>query len=89
MADEKDLGRTQRMKDQEGVGLTTRNDGFWADLLLAEHSYFADSFWRSEEVGEKRVNFFITLVTAVLTVLIALVSLACMRAQAKGTDYLL
>jgi hypothetical protein len=42
------------------------------ELLLAEHRYLADSFWRNEEAGEKRVNFFITLVTAVLAALVAL-----------------
>ena len=34
------------------------------DFLLAEYAHFADSFWRNEEVGEKRVTFLITLVTA-------------------------
>jgi hypothetical protein len=42
------------------------------ELLLAEYRYLADSFWRNEEGGEKRVNFFITLVTAVLAALVAL-----------------
>lgn len=42
------------------------------ELLLAEHRYVGDSFWRNEEAGEKRVNFFITLVTAVLAALVAL-----------------
>jgi hypothetical protein len=44
------------------------------EFLLAEHRYLADSFWRNEETGEKRVNFFITLVTAVLAALVALAS---------------
>ena len=34
-------------------------------FLLAEYQRLADSFWKNEEVGEKRVNFLITLVTAV------------------------
>ncbi|KPL26210.1 MAG: hypothetical protein AMS23_02615 [Bacteroides sp. SM1_62] len=42
------------------------------DFLLAEYNHFAESFWRNEEVGEKRVNFFITLVTAVLAAIVAL-----------------
>jgi len=42
------------------------------EFLLAEYRRFADSFWRNEEVGEKRVNFFITLVTAVITAMVAL-----------------
>jgi hypothetical protein len=36
------------------------------ELLLADHKYLCDSFWKNEETGEKRVQFFITLVTAVL-----------------------
>jgi hypothetical protein len=36
------------------------------ELLLADHKYICDSFWKNEEPGEKRVQFFITLVTAVL-----------------------
>lgn len=35
-------------------------------LLLEEYKHFAESFWRNEEVGEKRVNFFITISTAIL-----------------------
>ncbi|MCK5312255.1 MAG: hypothetical protein KAJ62_09100 [Desulfobacteraceae bacterium] len=41
-------------------------------LLLAEYEHFSASFWKNEEVGEKRVNFFITLTTAVIAGLIAL-----------------
>jgi putative (di)nucleoside polyphosphate hydrolase len=44
------------------------------ELLLAEYARFADSFWKNEEVGEKRLNFYITLTTAVLAGVIALVS---------------
>jgi len=39
------------------------------DFLLAEYRSHLDSFWRSEELGERRVNFFITLTTAVLAAL--------------------
>jgi len=42
------------------------------DFLLAEYKNLADSFWRNEETGERRVNFFITLVTAVIAALVAL-----------------
>ncbi len=42
------------------------------DFLLAEHKFFTDSFWRNEETGEKRVEFFITLATAVIGALVAL-----------------
>lgn len=41
------------------------------DFLLVEYRNLADSFWRNEEAGERRVNFFITLVTAVLSALVA------------------
>ncbi len=27
------------------------------DLLLAEHKYLGDSFWKNEESGETRVRF--------------------------------
>ena len=42
------------------------------DLLLADYKYFGESFWKNEEIGETRVRFFITLVTAVLAALAAL-----------------
>jgi hypothetical protein len=41
-------------------------------FLLAELEHFGDSLWRNEEVGEKRFNFFLTLVTAVAGGLVAL-----------------
>jgi hypothetical protein len=43
-----------------------------AEFLLAEYQHFADSFWRNEELGERRVNFFILLATAVISALAAL-----------------
>ena len=39
-------------------------------LLLAEYHRLIDSFWKSEELGERRVTFFITLTTAVITALV-------------------
>jgi len=42
------------------------------ELLLAELRTFEESIWRSEEIGEKRFDFFITLVTAVAGGLAAL-----------------
>lgn len=42
------------------------------DLLLHDLEYARSSFWKSEEIGEKRFNFFVTLVTAVAGALIAL-----------------
>lgn len=41
------------------------------DLLLADHAHFSESLWRNEEMGEKRFNFFLTLVTAVLAGVVA------------------
>lgn len=42
------------------------------DLLLADYKYLSECFWRTEEIGETRVKFFITLVTAVLAALATL-----------------
>lgn len=35
------------------------------EYLLAEHQYLREAFWRNEESGERRLQFFIGLVTAV------------------------
>jgi len=35
------------------------------ELLLKDYDYLADSFWKNEQMGETRVNWFITIVTAV------------------------
>ncbi len=43
-------------------------------LLLADYEHFFQSLWRNEETGERRVSFFISLVTAVLAALIALLT---------------
>ena len=43
-------------------------------ILFAEYSFFTNSFWKNEEVGERRVNFFITLATAVLAGMVALMT---------------
>lgn len=42
------------------------------DFLIAEQQLFADSFWRTEELGEKRLNFFISLLTAAAAGLVLL-----------------
>lgn len=42
------------------------------DLLIADLEHFGEARWRNEEVGEKRLNVFITLVTAVSGGLVAL-----------------
>ena len=36
------------------------------DLFIADLEHFGQSLWRNEEIGEKRFNFFLTLVTAVV-----------------------
>jgi hypothetical protein len=43
-------------------------------LLLADLQHFGGSMLKNEEVGEKRFDFFITLVTAVIAGLVALAS---------------
>lgn len=53
----------QQTKDQQDQSVK---------FLLAEHQYLGDCFWRNEEIGERRVNFFITLVTAAIAALVAL-----------------
>jgi hypothetical protein len=42
------------------------------EFLIAEYEHFADSFWRTEELGEKRLNFFISLLTAAVAGLVVL-----------------
>lgn len=42
------------------------------EFLIAEYQHFADSFWRTEELGEKRLNFFISLLTASVAGLVVL-----------------
>lgn len=44
------------------------------ELLLEDFRYFSESFWRNEQVGETRVNYFVTLVTAVVAALVALMN---------------
>lgn len=41
-------------------------------LLLEDLRQFAESLWRNEEIGEKRFNFFLTFLTAVVAGLVAL-----------------
>lgn len=43
--------------------------GHSVDFLLTEYQSHREAFWRSEELGESRVNFFITITTAVLAAL--------------------
>ena len=43
---------------------TTKSKADAKELLLADYRYLADSFWRNEQTGETRVNWFIGIVTA-------------------------
>lgn len=43
-------------------------------LLLAEYKLFTESFWKNEEVGEKRVEFFITLTAAIIAGIVTLIT---------------
>lgn len=42
------------------------------EIMITQYKAFSDSFWRNEELGERRVNFLITLVTAVIAALVGL-----------------
>jgi hypothetical protein len=42
------------------------------DFLIADLEQFGEALWRNEERGEKRMNFFLTLVTAVIAGLVVL-----------------
>ncbi len=55
------------MGESEDASAATR------ELLLSELSIFEEAIWRSEDTGEKRFNFFITLVTAAAAGLVALI----------------
>jgi ADP-ribose pyrophosphatase YjhB (NUDIX family) len=44
------------------------------DLVLEDYEYFAESFWKNEQTGETRINFFVGLVTVVLGALAALIA---------------
>jgi hypothetical protein len=42
------------------------------ELLLADYRYLCDSFWRNEEMGERRVTILTTIVAAVIAAIAAL-----------------
>ncbi|MFW9767504.1 MAG: hypothetical protein ACFFEM_01685, partial [Candidatus Thorarchaeota archaeon] len=64
--------KTIEKKRSEEIG--KNKDRIQTEFLLREHEYFAESFVNNEEVGEKRVNFLITIVLAILAALVGLVS---------------
>jgi hypothetical protein len=43
-----------------------------ADFLIAEYQGLVESFWKTEELGDKRVEFFIAIVTALLGAMVLL-----------------
>jgi len=56
------------MDDQKPSDQQQHSVGF----LIEEYKLLLDSFWRSEELGERRVNFFITLTAAAVAALVAI-----------------
>jgi putative (di)nucleoside polyphosphate hydrolase len=42
------------------------------EFLITEYKAFTESFWKNEEVGERRVDFFLTISSAILTAVILL-----------------
>ena len=50
--------------------MESKADPAAVQLLLAEHEQSYEMYRHSEELGERRVNFFLTLVTAVVAALL-------------------
>lgn len=59
--------------NRDKVGSAT-NDKM-VDVLLADLNGFSESFWKNESIGETRVQFFLGLVTAVISALVAFATL--------------
>lgn len=51
-----------RAAPQRGLNMNIDDE----KLLLAEYSHFADGIFKNEEIGERRIEFFLTIATAVL-----------------------
>jgi hypothetical protein len=58
---------------------------FEKDIILEDFKSFNDSFWKNEAAGETRVQFFIGLVTAVISGLVALAT-TVKKHTATGAD---
>ncbi len=58
------------------------------DLLLEDYKYLRESFWKSEETGETRVKFFITLVTAVFAGLLGFIELKINHNSGGATKFI-
>ncbi len=52
--------------DSKQINNESRNS---SDFVLTEYQSHREAFWKSEELGERRVNFFISLTTAILAAL--------------------
>jgi hypothetical protein len=44
------------------------------DFLLQDYQYYAECFWKSEESGENKINFFISLVSAIMAAVVLLLT---------------
>jgi hypothetical protein len=53
------------MESSTAHELTSPTTDVLKEYLLAEHESLRDAFWRNEELGERRLQFFLGLVTAV------------------------
>ncbi len=53
------------------------------EFLMEEYRFFTQSFWKNEELGERRVTFFITLTTAVLAAVVALTEIGSTAISVK------
>ena len=58
----------------ENDGGSTRSNTEAKELLLADYRYFAECFWKNEQTGEARVNFFVGIATLVVGALAALLT---------------
>lgn len=63
----------KKTNEEEKVEIEKEDNGY-INFLLEEYRYFSDWFKRSEETGEKRLNFFITLVTAIIAVIMTFIT---------------
>jgi hypothetical protein len=57
-------------------------------LLLEDLKYFGGSLWRNDKIGEKRYNFFLTLVTAAIAGLVTLHTKSSAEAELKNLPLL-
>ena len=65
------LGAPKYVSKKRGMDMNAK------DLLLQDLEYVRSSFWKNEEIGEKRFSFFVTIATAVAGGLVALARVSC------------